>query len=227
MSEIEQAIVLTKWAQKWLKFAWNIVTDGTPTEQLARSILSNMDMIVEDPCTYVEEHCEERTRTVVRKHDIKNVTKTVRQEGDDGNGTTTCREDKMAEDADVFRVVVSRKVVQRLVRGRRSSFAASLAKVAYNKFGERPMSPANLMVTRKWIQKYLEEHFKDLRTSDKNIAIDRALFLSFVPTKEFLKMRVLIATKEAESRMSGQSVFGKIFQFARSTPPGAQVGPQE
>jgi enoyl reductase-like protein len=126
--------------------------------------------------------------------------------------------EKVKDEEEVVRKVLSRKVVQKLAKKQKSNFSAAVAKVAYNKFGERPMSPANILVTRKWLQKYLEDQFKDLRTCDKNIAIDRALFLSFVPTKDFLNMRVLMETKEMQKRTS-DSTWGKIFQLRRGDAP--------
>lgn len=109
-----------------------------------------------------------------------------------------------------------------LKKGNRSRFAASVAKLAYNKFGERPMSEANLLVTRKWLQKLLEDgDYKDLRTVDKNLAIDRALFLSFVPTNDFRKMKLAISTRAWEKRVDNAGVFGgvfgKVFGFTRDS----------
>ncbi len=110
----------------------------------------------------------------------------------------------------------SRKVNKRLAKGGRSKFSLAVAKVAYNKFGQRPMSEANVLVTRKWLQKYLEEGFPDLRTCDKNLAIDRALFLSFVPTQDFNRYRMVMATSAMERRLEGASPFGRIFRLMRA-----------
>jgi hypothetical protein len=95
-----------------------------------------------------------------------------------------------------------------------------LAKQAYNKFGARPVSEANLLVTRKWLQKLVEESFKDLRTCDKNIAIDRALFLSFVPTLSFNQMKTLIDTGVFQDRINNvqPSLFGRVFSLKKGTP---------
>jgi hypothetical protein len=44
-----------------------------------------------------------------------------------------------------------------LSKGRRSNFSCAIAQLAYNKFGERPMSEANVLVTRRWIQNCLRK----------------------------------------------------------------------
>jgi hypothetical protein len=76
------------------------------------------------------------------------------------------------------------------------------------------MSEANILVTRKWIQKLLDEpKYKDLRVCDKNIAIDRALFLSFVPTNAFRVMKLAVETKAWKDRCANENVFGKVFRM--------------
>jgi hypothetical protein len=56
-----------------------------------------------------------------------------------------------------------------------------------------------------------EAEYKDLRTCDKNIAIDRALFLSFVPTNAFRQMKVAVQTRAWKNRVDVGGVFGKVF----------------
>jgi len=213
--DTDSVIVLTKWAQKWLKFGWNIIVEGSPTEQIAAKLIKELDATLEEPCNYVESIIDERVRLISSVKRTKNGVEAVVSTGEAGNGvvdtTTSVVEDKV----DVVREVVSRKVSQKLIKKQRSNFSAAVSKKAYNKFGERPMTPANILVTRKWLHKYLESEFKDLRTSDKNLAIDRALFLSFVPTKDFLRMRVLMETKGMENRMGKENFLGKIFQLRR------------
>lgn len=219
---VEQVLVLTKWTQKWLKFSWDIIINGGPTEQLAKRILKNMDLLEEEPSLYVEDVLDERVKTVVtRRTKVEKGSMRDASKIDNTNTLTSEMEasvtEEMKYEEDVARTVISRKVSQKLMKGKRSNFAAAVAKKAYNKFGERVMSPANIMVTRKWIQKYLEDSFKDLRTCDKNLAIDRALFLSFVPTKDFLKMRIILDTSAAQQRMEGGNLFGRIFRLAGPT----------
>jgi len=224
---VDQVVVLSQWACKWLKFGWGIVVSGSTKEQLARRVLAQLDTVLGEPEQYVEEIVDERTRIISTMSKCQETTARAttgtHTRGEVGvNGlvdeiTRTSGAALEYKTSDV-REVVSRKVTQRLIKKQRSNFAAAVSKQAYNKFGERPMSPANVLVTRKWIQKYLEDRFKDLRTCDKNLAIDRALFLSFVPTKDFLAMRLLLETKAAQDRISGKGIFGKIFRFASSAP---------
>lgn len=191
----EQVLVLTRWGVKWIKFAWKCLVDDSKAETFAKKILAEFDSVNEDPVDYIDAHVYESTHT---------VTNSV-------SGTQ-----------EVGRITRKKKVLQ---KGRRSLFAASVAKLAYNKFGERPMSEANILVTRKWIQKLLEEpEYKDLRTSDKNLAIDRALFLSFVKTQSFRAMRLALATNAWEQRNSDEGVFGKAFRLVRGGEPRRDGG---
>lgn len=111
-----------------------------------------------------------------------------------------------------------------ITKGKRSRFASSIAHQAYNKFGARPMSEANVLVTRKWIQKLLSEpQYGDLRTVDKNIAIDRALFLSFIPTNDFRQMKLAVADRAWQDRVDPNAMlgglFGKAFMLVRDEVP--------
>lgn len=185
---IDQYIVLTRWGCKWIKFACNYLVYGGPADVFAKSILNTFDNVAEDPIEYVEDHTTEWKKMVIN---VKNE-----------------------EPISVNRVVKHKLVLK---KGRRSMFSASLAKLAYNKFGQRPVSDANVLVTRKWLQKYLEEPmYKDLRTCDKNLAIDRALFLSFVPTKDFQMMKLATTTRNWENRNQANGVFGRIWRLAGS-----------
>nr|AWS06677.1 RdRP small subunit [Maize-associated tombusvirus] len=129
-------------------------------------------------------------------------------------------------------VVVQGKVVKResttktkkvLMKRNRTNFACAVAKEAYNKFGARPMSDANVLITRKWIQKFLAgDDYQDLRTCDKNIAIDRALFLSFVPTEDFRMMKVCTGSRAWQKRTDPNGLlnglFGKAFRLSADEP---------
>jgi hypothetical protein len=183
--EPEQVLVISSWGQKWLRYAWNRVVNGREADRFARDVIEVFDAVDDDPLTYAEE---------VEYTDIKTV-------------SGFCDRQK---------VELSREVRKRrkraLKKGCRSKFAAAIAKLAYNKFGERPVSDANVLVTRKWLQKLLEEaEYKDLRTVDKNLAIDRALFLSFIPTNSFRKMKLAVSTRAWEQRVENSSVFGGVF----------------
>lgn len=222
----DQVLVLTKWAQKWLKFGWNIVLDGTPREQVASKIIKELDAVLNEPTYYIDDVVEERVRMVAVKVDLSTTARNNTKTGDlEGSGVERTLEEiaKSTESNNVVKQVVSRKVTQTIRKKQRSNFSAAVAKSAYNKFGERPMSAANILVTRKWLQKYLSDQFKDLRTCDKNLAIDRALFLSFVPTKDFLNMRIVMETKAMEDRMKGSTWFGRVFRLA--TGPSSDLVP--
>jgi hypothetical protein len=182
--DVEQVIVVTQWGAKWLKYAWDVMLVGNRKERVALSILKKLDECVDDPECFVDVHQYSSLHTVVNKVD----------------GVT------------YHGPVVRTKAV--LKRGRRSSFSASVAQLAYNKFGERPMSEANVLVTRRWLQKLLDDKkYKDLRTCDKNLAIDRALFLSFVPTNSFRAMKLAVATSAWKDRCDNESVFGRVFRL--------------
>ncbi len=182
--DTQQVVVLTKWGVGWLRHAWKILAEGTRTEVLAKSLIEKLDNEVGDPEEYVDAHVYTSTHTVFNK----------------------------ARGEELIGRVERRKKV--LVKGRRSNFAASIARLAYNKFGQRPLSEANVLVTRKWIQKLLEEPaYKDLRTCDKNLAIDRALFLSFVPTDAFREMQMVMTTNTWKDRLDASNVFGKVFRL--------------
>ncbi len=183
--EQQQVLVISSWGQKWLKYAWNRLVNGSDANRFAREMIEVFDSVNADPLTYAEE---------IEYTDIKTV-------------SAFCDRQK---------VEISRQVRKRnrraLKKGCRSKFSASIAKLAYNKFGERQMSEANVLVTRKWLQKLLEEgEYKDLRTVDKNLAIDRALFLSFIPTNDFRRMKLAISTRAWEKRVENASVFGGVF----------------
>lgn len=191
--ESEQLIVITRWGFKWLRFACDYVTKGGPADRFAKEVLKTFDNVSEDPLDYVDTHI-----STMEKRVMNHVDHTVKV-------TEIKRENK------------------RLSKGRRSAFSASIAKIAYNKFGERKMTEANVLVTRKWIQKLLDEpDYRDLRVCDKNLAIDRALFLSFLPTRDFQAMRVAMATPVWKDRLDEETVFGKVFRLVGG---GRQVNP--
>jgi hypothetical protein len=184
----EQVVVLSKWACKWVKFAYDRLVNGSDVHQYAEKLLVELDACEESPIQFVEEH-------------IVTLTKTVECAGK------------------VETPVSNVKKTRRLVKGKRSKFATCLAKEAYLKFGKRPMNDANILVTRKYMVKYLEQpDYADMRTCDKVLAIDRALFLSFVPTIVYNNMRVASEDSSIAKRISGATTsFGKIFSLGRTS----------
>lgn len=187
----EPMVVLTQWGVKWLKFAWKVAVEGSSKAKFTKQILERFDEESGDPEEYVDEH----TYTYTHK-----------------SFDTTLNKVTVKEQSRTKKV---------LIKGKRTRFAVGIARLAYNKFGERKMSEANVLVTRKWIQKLLEtEAYKDLRTTDKNIVIDRSLFLSFVPTNEYRKMVLAIATPAWKDRVQAEGVFGRVFRLASALRPG-------
>nr|UHS72165.1 MAG: hypothetical protein [Tombusviridae sp.] len=111
--------------------------------------------------------------------------------------------------------VDNKKSTTRIKKGTRTTFAMALAKRAYVKFGPRPVSEANVLVTRKWMTKLIEDEFKDLRTCDKALALDRAVFLSFVPTMAHNNYKFVFNGNNAVTeRIGGKSLFSRIAHWA-------------
>lgn len=183
-----EGLVIAKWGFKWIKYAFNFIVEGGPASKLADRLLKDFEQINGEPSAFVEiTYFTEKKLTPVQ------------------DGPVAFHFDESHK----------QKTRHRLGKGMRSKFSLSLGKVAYNKFGQRAMNDANILVTRKWIQKYLDENFKDLRTCDKNLAIDRALFISFIPTTDFNRYKLVMATPSMETRMSGVSPWGRIFRLRR------------
>jgi len=183
----DKTIVITHWGKTWLGKAWNLWRNGGPPGVFAKQILEKLDSVEEEPEEFVETHTKEEIKTVVRPIFDKKTKAFIR--------------DDIVKEVRV-------KIVKKLKKGERSNFAAAVAKQAYHKFGERPHTEANVLVTRRWLQKYFDDaKFTDLRTVDKNNAIDRALFLSFVPTREFQKSKIATATRQWRNRMDSGSSF--------------------
>jgi len=182
----EQVIYMTHWGTNWIGRAWKLWRNGGPQGLYAKNLLAVMDAVESEPEEFVEDHVIEEIKTVVATRK-------------DDHGKFVC--DEVVRQS-------RKRVTKKLRKGQRSNFAAAIAKQAYNKFGERTYSEANVLITRKWLQKYFEDiKFKDLRTTDKNNAIDRALFLSFVPTREFQRAKIAMATKVWQQRVSADSSF--------------------
>lgn len=167
-------------------------------ERVSRAVIQDLDIEANDPMDYVEEHTHSYSRNVVVQG------KVIRQE-------------------------TKEKTKKILAKGKRNNFAAALAHEAYLKFGARPMTEANCLVTRKWLAKLLDNNgkYKDLRTVDRNIAIDRALFLSFVPTDAFRTMKLVAGSKAWEKRVDPKGllggIFGKAFMIVREEVPDGIV----
>lgn len=70
---------------------------------------------------------------------------------------------------------------------RKKGFTKRLAREAYQHFGPRKLNDANRLVTRKWMVKWVDENNTTMRIKDKIDVVDGALFLSFVPSDEFMR----------------------------------------
>lgn len=182
-----QTIVITQWGATWLGKAWKLWRNGGPAGLYAKAVLEKLDSVEEEPEEFIETHTKVEIKTIIVSVKDPKTKAFIRDE--------VKKEERI-------------KIVKKLKKGQRSNFAAAVAKLAYNKFGERPHSEANVLVTRRWLQKYFDDaKFTDLRTVDKNNAIDRALFLSFVPTRDFQKARIAMATRQWQARMDAGSSF--------------------
>jgi hypothetical protein len=97
--------------------------------------------------------------------------------------------------------IVSQKKTTRIVKGNRSKFAGSLAQRVKVKFGNLKYIEANRLMVHRWLSKVVEEEFKDLRTVDKVLALERATFMAFVVSEDFLRYQVLFEDKIMSDRM--------------------------
>jgi hypothetical protein len=166
-------------------------------KKFTKQVVQELDVEDKDPLDYVETHIYSNEHII------------------ECQGETT-------------KIEVVRREKKVLRKGKRSRFASAIAHQAYNKFGARQMTEANVLVTRRWLQKLLAEpEYKDLRTVDKNIAIDRALFLSFVPTNDFRKMKLAVATRAWQDRVDPRGllggIFGRAFMLVRNEIPDDMV----
>jgi hypothetical protein len=69
------------------------------------------------------------------------------------------------------------------------------------KFGNLKYIEANRLMVHRWLSKVVEEEFKDLRTVDKVLALERATFMAFVVSEDFLRYQVLFEDKIMSDRM--------------------------
>jgi len=102
---------------------------------------------------------------------------------------------------------------QPLLEGRFSKFAVALGWEAYDQFGRRERTEANLLITRKWLRDRCRM-FPDLRKCDSSRAIDLALDFSFLPTQESKRGDILREQRSWTTRMSpgGTTVWSRLFK---------------
>jgi len=187
---VDQVVVLSKWGVKWIKYAFDRLVNGSDVHQCAGRLLVELEGTTELPQSLLEVHEVTFKKTVT----------------EDGGERKT--------------IIDNKKRSVRVRKGGRSRFAMALAKEAYLKFGARPFTQANTLVTRKWLVKYLEgDQFVDMRTCDKIVAIDRAMFLSFVPTIAHNNMRVVSQDSAITNMINGMTTsFGKVFSIVGTLP---------
>jgi hypothetical protein len=189
MFPTDQVVVLSKWGCKWMKFAFDRLVHGSTVHQYAEKLLGELEATTASPVSFLQ----------VEEVNFKKTVST-------GGETKT--------------VINNVKKTARIQKGGRSRFAMALAKEAYLKFGARPFTQANTLVTRKWLVKCLEgAEYRDMRTCDKIIAIDRAMFLSFVPTIVHNNMRVAMQDDSIVGMITGKvHQFGKVFSVMGTLP---------
>jgi hypothetical protein len=199
----EQVLVLTRWAHRWLTYGLKVMVGRTPSQDVARRLVHAFDEEQNHPDDYVVDHL---THLSVIE-DVAQVEPKV-TDAEIVEPSPSPRVKKVKVD--------NKKKTQKLAKGKRSCFAMAVAKRAYFKFGARPVSDANVLVTRKWITKLLDDEYPDLRTCDKIIAVDRATFLSFIPTMSWNNIKFLVNEdgNAMTNRISGRSVFSRIAFWA-------------
>lgn len=99
-------------------------------------------------------------------------------------------------------IATAGKMAKPVRRRVRRVAANSYALQAYLKFGRRPKSEANVIITRKYISDLLSEK-QDIRIRDKVEIMDLATFLSFIPTKSSQLCGAYESTNAYAQRMLG------------------------
>ena len=212
---------LSKWGWKWLNFGFRTIIGDTNERRSARKMLGAFDACTMEPSECLEYNPVKREGDVVHARDLL-LEVTGAGEQPAVEVVTRVQQHSLVEiDENGPKIIFdNQKTTKRIKRGRRTKFALALAKKAYVKFGAREVSQANILVVRKWIGKMLEEpEFKDLRTCDKAIALDRATFLSFIPTMAWNNCKFVFHGDNAiTARIGGESLFSRIAHWAN---PGA------
>ncbi len=184
--------ILTKWGYMWLRTVYKEYwPSDDDLETFSQKLIELFDDVKEEADEFLERH-------------IYKVAKEIHTVDSSGSGN------EVITTTEGFR---HEKTSLRIKKGLRTSFASAIAKKAYLKFGDRPLTKANILVTRRWLAKLFEDGaYADMRTCDKVIAIDRALFLSFVPTNQYLEMQKVFSTGVVKDRL-GYDEFGKVFRI--------------
>lgn len=208
----QDVLALTLWGAKWLKFGFNMVVGNTPEAQFAKGLLTAFDACNVAPEALLVLRStslmiQEETCVAVGATELPIENDSGRELFLGTNGDPMERITRTAHHA-------IKKTV-RIKKGHRTTFAMTVAKRAYVKFGARPLTEANVMVTRKWIVKLIADEYKDLRVCDQALVIDRATFLSFIPTMAWNNYKFVFHGKNAVTdRVAGENLFSRIAQWA-------------
>jgi hypothetical protein len=192
---VDDVIALTKWGAKWLRYAFDFAVGNGPEQVMARGLVHAFDKSTTDANEFIVDRVTALT-----------VTESSRPRSEGGWEIVPAVPKVLVENV---------KRTTRVRKGNRSHFAMALGKRAYVKFGARPVSEANVIVTRKWLLKVIEEEFKDLRDCDKAIALDRSTFLSFIPTMSHNNYKFIFHGKnDVTRRIDGENLFSRIAHWA-------------
>jgi len=102
---------------------------------------------------------------------------------------------------EVTQIVTRVRKTSRLVKGNRSKFAGSLAQRIKVKFGTLKYTEANRIMVHRWLSKIVEDEFKDLRTVDKVLALERATFMAFIVSEDYARFQVLFESEKMSDRL--------------------------
>jgi hypothetical protein len=212
---------LSKWGWKWINYGFRTVIGDTSERQHARRMLGAFDASTEEPATFIEYNPVKRRGNTVLASDL--LGDVLDSAGEPSiEVVTRVHTQQVVEISETGPKILvdNQKTTKRIKRGRRTKFAMAIAKKAYMKFGARAVNEANILVVRKWVTKLLEEQeYADLRTCDKINAIDRATFLSFIPTMAWNNCKFVFHGDNAiTARIGGESLFSRIAHWAN---PGA------
>ncbi len=164
-------VSITVFCQKWIQRAFRVKREDCLKAD-----------VIKDVITHAVEAAHEDPQDYVEE----NTTETVRQTFE--NGETKSE-------------VVRKRTTKRLVKGNRSKFAGSLAQRVKVKFGTMRYTEANRIMVHRWLSKLVEDEFKDLRTCDKVLALERATFMAFVVSEDFARFQVLFESEPMKDRL--------------------------
>lgn len=164
-------VTITVFCQKWLHKVFGVKKSQLQDKENLRHVICDA---VENACERAEDYIEEHIET------HRKVTYV---------------------DGQAVERIVSRKKSARIAKGSRSRFAGSLAQRVKVKFGNLKYVEANRLMVHRWLSKVVEDEFKDLRTCDKVLALERATFMAFVVSEDYLRYQVLFEDKLMADRL--------------------------